>query len=300
LPWNQCPVCRGISVQFAVESVSSLPWNGCPVCSGIRTLSMIHAPRGVGKTYLGLSIGCSVAAGQDLFGWSCVRSCKVHYLDGEMSSGGLQARLKSIPKRMRPVQGMFKLSTPDFQPGFLPDLCTRAGQDMINQGIAADTELIIVDNLSSWSKSGREDSEAWAPIAEWALHHRAEGRSIIFVHHSGKNGSQRGTSRKEDLLDVVLGLRRPSNYSPDEGASFEIHFEKNRHLFGEDVAPVKVKLVKDDEGKLDWEWNAVKAPSNDRLKEIVQLKSKGLNQSEIAKKLGVDRATVSRALKKGK
>ena len=27
LRWNQCPLCRGMTVQFAVESVSSLVWN---------------------------------------------------------------------------------------------------------------------------------------------------------------------------------------------------------------------------------------------------------------------------------
>ncbi|MDP2852063.1 MAG: DUF2628 domain-containing protein, partial [Gallionella sp.] len=31
-----CPVCAGISVHFAVEWLSSLPWNQCPVCRGIR------------------------------------------------------------------------------------------------------------------------------------------------------------------------------------------------------------------------------------------------------------------------
>jgi len=34
---NQCPVCAGTGVQFAVESVSSLAWNGCPVWRGKRT-----------------------------------------------------------------------------------------------------------------------------------------------------------------------------------------------------------------------------------------------------------------------
>ena len=37
LPWNQCPVCAGMGVQFAVESVSTFTWNRCPVSSGIRT-----------------------------------------------------------------------------------------------------------------------------------------------------------------------------------------------------------------------------------------------------------------------
>ncbi len=32
LPWNHCPVSRGISVQFAVEWLSSLVWNTQPRC----------------------------------------------------------------------------------------------------------------------------------------------------------------------------------------------------------------------------------------------------------------------------
>lgn len=264
------------------------------------SLSMIHAPRGVGKTYLGLFIGCAVAAGQDLFGWSCARARKVHYLDGEMSSKSLQTRIRSLPKRMRPPKGMFNISTPDFQAGILPDLSTRVGQDLINQGIAPDTDLIIVDNLSSWCKSGREDSEAWAPIAEWALRHRSEGRSVTLIHHSGKNGTQRGTSRKEDLLDVVLGLKRPPGYSPGDGASFEIHFEKCRHMLGDDVAPVQVKLVTDADGKLEWQWGAIQQPSNERLKEMLRLKSQGKKQCEIAKDLNTTPSTVSRTLRKVK
>src|SRR5476649_1806130 len=40
---NQCPVCAGTGVQFAVESVSSLAWNGCPVWRGKRiTTYKVH------------------------------------------------------------------------------------------------------------------------------------------------------------------------------------------------------------------------------------------------------------------
>ena len=168
----------------------------------VQGLCMIHGARGEGKTFLAFWISCAVAAGQELFGWKSSGPRKVVYLDGEMSSGMFQARIKAIPKHMRPKQGMLKVVTPDFQPGVLPDLSCREEQELINAAIDADTDLIVVDNLSSWSKSGREDSETWAPIAEWALRHRAEGRSIIFIHHSGKAGTQRGTSRREDLLDL--------------------------------------------------------------------------------------------------
>lgn len=264
----------------------------------VQGLCMIHGARGEGKTFLAFWISCAVAAGQELFGWKSAGPRKVVYLDGEMSSGMFQARIKSIPPRMRPARGMLKVVTPDFQPGVLPDLSSREEQELINAAIDADTDLIVVDNLSSWSKSGREDSETWAPIAEWALRHRAEGRSVIFIHHSGKAGTQRGTSRREDLLDVVLALKKPSESSPHEGACFEIRFEKNRHLVGADVAPIKVQLVKDKQGKQDWVWESAQDRTEERLEQMLKLKEKGLNQSQIAKKLCVDKATVSRALRK--
>ena len=55
------------------------------------------------------------------------------------------------------------------------------------------------------------------------------GMSVAAVHHAGTNGRQRGTSRREDALDTVIALRRPEDYSSEQGARFEIHFEKLRN-----------------------------------------------------------------------
>lgn len=261
-----------------------------------QSLSMIYGARGGGKTFLAVEIACAVSAGQDLFGWQCTQPQKVVYLDGEMSSGMLQSRIRAIPKCRRPEAGMLKIVTPDLQPGVQPDLGNRDEQKLINVAIDHDAKLIIVDNLSCWSKSGREDSETWAPIAEWALRHRSEGRSIIFVHHSGKAGTQRGTSRREDLLDSVLALTKPPKSSSD-GACFEIRFEKNRHLVGADVSPIKVQLNKNENGKYEWEWESVEDNPSERLSQISKLKKEGLNQTQIAEKLGVDRSTISRTIK---
>ena len=38
-----CPACAGISVQLALESLSSFGWNQCPTCAGIRTWAH-HGP----------------------------------------------------------------------------------------------------------------------------------------------------------------------------------------------------------------------------------------------------------------
>ena len=58
---------------------------------------------------------------------------------------------------------------------------------------------------------------------------RRSGIAVLFIHHAGTNGRQRGTSRREDALDTVIALRRPEDYSLEHGARFEIHFEKLRN-----------------------------------------------------------------------
>ena len=106
----------------------------------------------------------------------------------------------------------------------------KTGIDRVLDG----TNLLILDNLSTLFPSGGESaSDAWVPMQNWLLNLRRRGVSVLFVHHAGTNGRQRGTSRREDVLDTVIALRRPENYSSDQGARFEIHFEKLRHRVGE-------------------------------------------------------------------
>jgi putative DNA primase/helicase len=89
-------------------------------------------------------------------------------------------------------------------------------------------------------RGGKEnESESWAPIQEWILSLRRRGISVLFVHHAGKGGAQRGTSKREDVLDTVIVLRHPDNYSPSDGARFEVHLDKARGVYGEQAQPLK-------------------------------------------------------------
>jgi hypothetical protein len=63
------------------------------------------------------------------------------------------------------------------------------------------------------------DTDGWTPVQSWALSLRRAGKSALFIHHGGKSGAQRGTSRKEDVLDAVISLRRPPDYLPEQGAA---------------------------------------------------------------------------------
>src|SRR5271170_4897696 len=61
-----------------------------------RSLAMLYAPRGVGKTLLSLSIGLAVAGGCPLLRWHAPRKRRVLYVDGEMPLVSLQERLRLI------------------------------------------------------------------------------------------------------------------------------------------------------------------------------------------------------------
>src|SRR6478672_1561999 len=99
------------------------------------------------------------------------------------------------------------------------------------------------DNLSTLCTNGSESaSDAWVPMQNWLLKLRRRGVAVLLIHHAGLNGRQRGTSRREDALDTVIALRRPPDYSPEEGARFEIHLEKTRSMVGEGAAPFEAAV----------------------------------------------------------
>lgn len=134
-----------------------------------------------------------------------------------------------------PANGFLRLLNPDLIDGPMPDISSTEGQAVIEPHLA-ETEFVVIDNLSTLCRSGREnESGSWGPVQGWLLDLRRRGITVLVVHHSGKNGGQRGTSRREDVLDLVLNLRRPQDYSSEDGAKFEVHVEKGRSIFGSDA-----------------------------------------------------------------
>jgi hypothetical protein len=226
------------------------------------------------------------------------KSHHVLLVDGEMPAPALQERLTAIIASSGVEPEFLSLITPDLQTGAMPDLATFDGQDVISEAAErVKAELIVIDNLSCLVRGeGREnDSESWVRVQEWALLQRQAGRSVLFIHHSGKNGKQRGTSKREDLLDVVISLRRPPDYNPAIGACFEVHYEKARHLSGTDVDPIEAQLTVNPDGQSTWAYRSVTDSTFDR---VISLANEGLSQSEIATELELNRSTVSRAWRK--
>lgn len=265
-----------------------------------QSLSMIHAWRGLGKTHIGLGVAYAVASGGKFLKWHSPQPRGVLYLDGEMPGRALQERLAAITaaNNREPLPDYFRIITPDLQDaGGMPDLSTPEGQTAVNAMLTPETALIVVDNISCLCRSGREnEAESWLPVQGWALRQRAAGRAVLFIHHSGKNGEQRGASKREDILDTVIKLKRPVDYEPRQGAVFEVIFEKARHLTGEDTASFEARLTTNPvTGLQEWLYKDVAQTSFER---VVNLANEGLSQSEIANELQLNKSNVSRHLKK--
>jgi putative DNA primase/helicase len=112
----------------------------------------------------------------------------------------------------------------------------------------------------------------------------------LLIHHDGKGGKQRGSSKKEDTLDTVISLRRPPDYTAEQGARFEVHFEKNRGFYGKDAAPFEATLV-------NGVWRVselTKASDEDSLQSY---KNAGMSLRDIAERTGVSKSTIERKLK---
>jgi putative DNA primase/helicase len=272
---------------FPIREMVCAPW--LPV-SG---LAMLYAPRGVGKTHVALALAYAVASGGRFLKWHAPKPRRVLVIDGEMPAAVLQERLLAISDGSAlkpPSDDYLRILASDLEPNGLPDLSSPEGQLRYAQ-ILDLADLIIIDNLSTLCRSGREnEAESWLPVQGWALAQRRANRSVLFIHHCGKGGAQRGTSRKEDVLDTVVALRRPEDYSPTEGARFEVHFEKSRGFTGSDAEPFEAALTVN-----GWAVRDLNDALEDR---VMALKADGLTQREIAAESGKSLGTVNAILKR--
>lgn len=262
-----------------------------------KCLAMVHAWRGTGKTWWAMAVAYAVAAGGSFLEWRSPSAQVVVYIDGEMPADVLKSRFEMIAAMSdaTPAPGFLQIISADLQDRPMPNLATPQGQTLIDSLIGDGVKLIIVDNISCMVRGEDEnDATSWTRVSEWALRHRREGRAVLFVHHSGKTGKQRGTSKREDLLDVVIGLRRPLDYDEADGAVFEVHFEKARTIHGDAVEPIEARLVTEN-GHMSWSVRPVVAANTERIMELWDL---GQNVTTIASEVGLHKSNVTRSLQK--
>jgi len=224
-------------------------------------------------------------------------------VDGELPASTLQQRIRSIeagvpesePKL--PAQDFLRIITPDMQSQPMPDLATFEGQALVERELSG-AELLVLDNLSALCRSGKEnEGESWLPVQGWLLRLRQQGLSVLLVHHAGKSGLQRGTSRREDLLDTVIALQHPSDYAASEGLRCEVRYEKNRGFHGDEAKPFEVRMQLEGSGAAHWNMHDAQ---DALLERAASLYRDGVSIRGAADELGVSKGKAERLRAKAK
>jgi putative DNA primase/helicase len=256
---------------------------------------MLYGTRGTGKTMVALGLAYALATGINFLKWKSDKARKVLLVDGEMPAAALQERFSwhALGTNADPGDNLKILCGDLIEIGGVGNVGDPKVQAELEQHLAG-IDVLILDNLSTLTAVIRDnDAESWGPIQDYLLKLRRRNISVLIVHHAGKGGQQRGTSRREDVLDTVISLRRPSDYEPTEGARFEVHIEKGRGMTGDALKPFEAKFEVRDNAAV---WT-VREIEDARRAEILMLHDDGMTLRKIAETVGMGKSTVHRILK---
>jgi AAA domain len=278
---------------FAAEALPQRQYVLAPILPE-RGLAMLYAPRGVGKTQVAFNIGWAVACGQPFLRWYAQKPRRVLYIDGEMPQELLQERAKAMIEasaRQPPDPDFFRLLSMDRQElGVSLNLALAEHQAQVEPHLDH-VDLLILDNISTLVNSGREnDAESWDEMQVWLLKLRRMGKTVLLIHHAGRSGNARGTSKREDVLDTVIELKHPADYEVEDGARFEVHLTKARGIYGDNALPFEARLEVA-EGRDRWTCRVLQ---DEILDQIAALSREGMTVRDIEKELGISKSKVQR------
>lgn len=263
----------------------------------VQGIGIMYAPRGIGKTFAALSVAVAVASGGVVFNWRAPMPKKVLYVDGEMPAIAMQSRLAALVGGMAiPPLALENLNliTPDLQSRPIPDLSTVGGQTALEPYLKG-VDMVVLDNIATLCRTGKEnESQSWQTMQAWLLELRRRGITVLLIHHAGKSGDQRGTSAREDIMDTVISLRRPREYSMAEGARFEVHLTKARAVLGDDAKPFEANLVAEGNA-LHWQIKVLEDVEQEVLKRLL---SDGYSIRDCAEEMGKSKGAIQRLKKK--
>lgn len=256
---------------------------------------LITGWRGVGKTWFALSLLNAIAT-QKRFGfWEVVNSAPCLYLDGEMAIQDIQARYKQLNPDGEEIAPLYFYSDSYASLLGLPRASlvnSKWRTEMKRILLSLKIKVFVIDNIASLAPGIDENSKRdWDPINQWLIDLRFNGITSILLHHVNKDGGQRGTSAREDNIDLSIMLKPPSGYSQDHGADFIVSFSKSRIALADlpKLQDTRFTLTEED-GELTWTWRNVRAEIKE---EALRMIEQGWEQKDIAAELGISRGRVS-------
>ena len=156
-----------------------------------------------------------------------------------------------------------------------------------------DESFFIIDNLSTAQLGMVEnDNDSFDKIRDWLLSLRHRGITVMIVHHAGRNGEMRGSSRREDMAHWIISLKNASDDSSNNMA-FTTTFSKARNCPAREVLPLKWTMTEQGE-----RFTIICETHNGADAMLAHIRDGVSRASELAELLGVKPSTVSKWAKK--
>lgn len=251
-----------------------------------------------GKTWLAMEIASALSNGrnsmEDL--WKVKQPVPVLYIDGEMHWTDLWERIRQLGLSDGFIlsKTLYDRQANDYDLNLADPYIRQELMDFIlNRGY----KVIILDNIFSLVHGIDTNSDRdWSPINQWCLKLRAHGISVILIHHTGKQGTQLGTSSRLFNINWSLQLHRKESESGEDPCCFRISIDKKRGLMagltGRWFQCINGRwlVYSDKEARIE--------DAKDRLIDICEmLVEDEMSQADIAAAMDVAASTVSKKVK---
>jgi hypothetical protein len=204
---------------------------------------MVYAATGVGKSLFALSVAIAVAGGGEFLGWNVERrksgeGWKVLYLDGEMHIGDIQDRAKALIQAIPGIDKSKAAANLSFLPRQyqnpetnFPLITDTAGMGFIKKQVRErKIDLVILDNFSTLGEVADENqASSFNGIQQFLLSLKMSRVATMLVHHAGKSGDFRGSSKLAATFETIIELEKMEDKEGEQGeASFRVRWNKVR------------------------------------------------------------------------
>ena len=265
------------------------------------SISLVTGQRGIGKSWGALGVANAVSKGESFGPWECKKSVPCLFLDGEMPASDIVERVKALNLHSDRPNPLYIYSDALANQYGLPraHLANESWRTKMKSILLSrKIKLWVVDNLASLAAGIDENvKKDWDPINQWLLELRFAGVTTLMLHHTNKEGGQRGTSAREDNIDISIMLKSARDYTPEDGARFIVHFTKAR-VATKDlslISDIEFKLIEDESGQYVWAWKNIR---KENTQSVLELFNDGMDTKAICETLGITKGRVSQIRKK--
>ena len=175
-------------------------------------LHILAGKAGVGKSFLGLQLAYSLAAGKPFLEMECIESQKVAYLSFEDNKARLLKRLQAIGWTGESKPRLLLYT--DLEPLIISSSgrpqVTELGKFILNRIKEKKADTVIIDTYSQAFLHEDGDNRASQAVGNW-IKKELKSKTVIIIHHLRK--AEEFKKAEEITIDAIRGASALVGYS---------------------------------------------------------------------------------------